>query len=294
MNDCETTATKRAAALRYLLLRHLWRAGDCLPRDAAREMVRTLHVQETPDGYAVAWEAAGEPKRHVLARDAFRFFSHPAAGSAAHSQPPGGSANDRAATAFLARALNLSAWPAMDATAPFRPRWRSLAASLGLLGLAAGLAAGEPWLGLLLGAALAAETPGPGRGILASAATAAMALVGHPLAAGLTLCFQALCHAAAVMEPRPGLAAAGCAVLGLPLVLLGGPLHLSWWTPLAAALAGALFLARWLRGAHYRIMPLCLPVLAVGLALEGANLAAGCVLALGAAELWAGKRWTWS
>ena len=65
---------KREYALRYLLLRHILKAGRYLPENVLREICSTLNVDLGKKGYKIVWAKAGQRVEEIVSEEKFEFY----------------------------------------------------------------------------------------------------------------------------------------------------------------------------------------------------------------------------
>jgi len=272
-------------ALRYLLLRHLEPFARVVPREDYLEVARSLRVETDREGYVVTWWRGGRAQRRDLPRDHFRFYARGDRAPERRSADDDlANENDARARAFAEEVFGVSAPGVEAARGPALEPHRGWLALEPVAAGAALLAADAGVAGLVAGACVAlwglAELAPRGR-LWACAPLLALAALGPPLGAALGALAYTVLQA---LDPDTRARGARVALCGVAAVVAALRATASGVEPTLAAAAlalAAVSLAAWrfFLGAHARAVPLALPVLAAGLALEGLLPAATLALA---------------
>lgn len=266
---------KRELTLRYLLLRHLKRFADRVPRERLVEVTHSLQVVAERERYLVTWRAAGASHSRTFHRDDFVFYQR---GDNAPERralaDPLTDANGARAMAFAADVFGVPAPPLETGAGEMREA-RARTAVAEALGLAlVWLAIGDPGVPTtLVWLALCVVEHGRRGRLWSSAGLLFLAYVGPPTAALLGALSYGVLQ---LLDPDPtdrlwrvalcALAAAGAA-FHLTLAASTGSNALAAVALALAVLVGAL--VRSLFDSHVRAMPLALPFFALGLFLDG-------------------------
>ncbi len=281
----------RSRALHYLLLRHLWglRRLGATSDAVHREVAESLSVSGGRDGYRVTWTRGGVGHERVLPGESFAFFvpgdrrrlrgRAAGAGDPARANP-----TEAGARALACEALGLSdrfEMPRGERGPTFDARARAVVEGVGLGVLLGWLADGRAWQVGPFVAALAVVERAPELGaFLAASVFVPWAIVGFPWTSAIGAlvlgAFQALDPDSRRRRARALAAFAAVLFCSARASTDGVPEsapHAALLALLAVSAIG-LALARWARGIHRRALPVALPLLGLGLALDGEPAAA--------------------
>jgi len=273
----------RGHALRYLLLKHLWKQRHLLEGNRHRAIARSLTVTDSAGGgWFVEWRDGVAPGRFEIPPTTVHFYKPGDSPQSLAADPrldretelagerfvtaiTGVAANPRRGDAVLGQVLlplggTLAVIAAMSATAPGR---------FGVAGIA------------LASAAILEFVPNYGRRLVAPA-LAVLVFAGLPfvaiLANGVAALLQWLDPDPRARWIRVGIHAVSVVAVLFRLVRPAAP---AGWLVVATLAVWALAVGtlRWIHGAHRRIFPLLLPFVCPALAIEGLANAAICGLA---------------
>jgi hypothetical protein len=263
----------RHHALRFLLLKHLWKLRAHVPAERHRSIARSLEVEKTATSWIVSWTDRGERKTFEMALDDVALYVRGDLGTKA---PPGSDArNEVLGERFARQALDITGSAAHQTSSSRVERLgyqvfgcalvaAAMAATATLPGLATVMLVGamslmEFWfrrgktVNAILGVAVAVVGT-PASALLANAGLAVMNFADpdprwrtHRIIAHLSATAWSI--AAFVRQPAPA----------------------EPWTMIAAAFIVALTITyfRWLNGSHFRLYPLVFPLVCAGLVWDG-------------------------
>lgn len=255
--------------LRYLLLRHLKRFDGAVPRPLFLEATRSLHVAVERDAYVVTWDAGGRRHSRSFPLSAFTFYGR-------GDRPDAVQQNDD--NSALGRAFAEEVFGAPTPAAPvgdrlfMEPYWQfgMLEATLLVL-LLATLGALRPLAALALLIAALIEHVRGGR-VYSSAAFVLLAATGPPAAGVVGAVTYGMLQ---FVDPnvsrrtlRVGVCSVAAAVAAFRVASASASLDLSVALVAVAGLAFIAVLLRSLYGAHFRALPLALPLYCLGLYLD--------------------------
>jgi len=276
----------RPLAVRFLLLKHLWKLRAHVPSERYAEITRSLTVQSSAAGFVARWKSGGKAREYEIPSRGLSLYAR---GDTA--EPPGSDADDErtegTARTFARHALGLSEAAAPPPSVARRVPWAVVGPVVALI--AGGLAGGRalaPATAVLLFATLG-EVWAPGGLFLLTGTGFLLALVGPP---GFAATWNLVVSVLQFLSPYPR----GRAVRSLGNLVAGviavGPAMSSARVPDPAGLALCLVAivlatARSSYGSHRRLMPLALLLSFGVLAIEGWVVPAAVSLAVLAAEL---------
>lgn len=137
---------KKSKALRYLILRHLWKNRGKVEDEVYLEVVRSLSVSRDNGKFLISWTRNSNPFTKEIPEDEFSFYRHGIETESAEQSAVGESKNNRLAQQFAIDALDiqstrqtkevsskLSVEPYSHAA--FAANWTGCFVLLGILGL---------------------------------------------------------------------------------------------------------------------------------------------------------------
>lgn len=262
-------------ALRYLLLKHLWKLRHHVPGERHREIATTLSALKEGDAWVVRWRDLNEDRHYAIPLDDVAFYVRGDSPRSADIAPGTDRRNEDTGFRFACFALGLPP----DTKTGLRElnvpdiRWQ-LAGHLALLAamvLYSPTSMAAP--GLVLAALLASEYwRRKGKQILPLIGGLFCA-VGWPLlAVFVNVPLTVLQFLDTDPWGRTWRVWAHICVIGSAAALLvvePPDLHWDWWFLAVLAVASGTALVRWLHGPHLRVYPLVFPFACLGIFAEG-------------------------
>lgn len=266
---------KRRHALRYFLLRYLWSARELVSVELYREVSESLTVDETHDGFTVRWTRRGAGFYRSFRKNDFRLFARSSEGGDGNDLVETHHSISRLGRKFAEYALGVERLTGTDREEPFFPRMilhLILYATCAVILLVTGGSEFAPAALLMLGL-FAAEFWHP------SGKTLTIPLVFFFIPAGfhftglIIAASYSLLHFLDPNDTRRSLrvimsvSALAYAVISVEAHDIQ-PFYSHWILPMAVV-AGASFIASWVAGTHFRMMPLIFPFACIGVFLDG-------------------------
>lgn len=281
-------------ALRFLLLKHLWKLRVHVPVDRHRAIAESLDIEKTADTWVVQWTDGGERKTFEFPLDDIALYIRGDLGGS--RTPPGNDVkNEVLGERFARQALGIAGDLGRQAKVSRFERLEAQLFGCAVVMAAMMATASLPTLeavALVAGMALTEFWFRKGKAVNAVLGLA-LAVVGAPVAALLANSGLAILNFAdpdrkwRAYRIAAHLAAAAVAFAAF----LRHPAPVAPVAFIAAALVAAILVTyfRWLNGSHFRLYPLVFPLICAGLVWDGEWLA-GAVGLLGAVAGFAAPR----
>ena len=260
-------------ALRFLLLKHLWKLRGHVTAERHRRIAQSLEIERSDSTWIVLWADDGQPKRFEFPLDDVALYvrgdlgSRVAAGTDARNEVLG--------ARFARQAFGMADDPHRETKVSRfeKPGLQLLGCAVVLIGMMA-TASSAALPAVTLAAAMSltefwfrkGKTVNAVLGIaLAFAGTPAAALIGN---SGLALLnFADPDRKWRAQRIAAHLAAAVCSLV----IFQRHPAPAASWVFIACAFLAATVIVyfRWLRGSHFRLYPLVFPLVCAGLVWNG-------------------------
>jgi hypothetical protein len=266
---------KRRHALRYFLLRYLWSARERVPVELYREISESLTVDEGDDGFTVRWTRGGSGFSRFFRKSDFRLFARSSEGGNGKDLVEAHHTVRRLGREFAEYALGVERLIGADREEPFFSQTLFhliLYATCAVILLVTGGSELAPAALLMLGL-FAVEFWHPSGKTLTIPLVVLFIPAGFHFIGMITAASYSLLHFLDPDDRRRSLrvvmsvSALAYAVISVEAHDIQ-PSYSHWILPMAFA-AGASFVASWVVGTHFRMMPLIFPFACIGFFLDG-------------------------